>query len=138
MQSNDLTLNMRDVRDDPDRPYAAHTGGRNSYAAGLSIMGMRDARPGDFGPYPLQPPAVDALCALAAQIADFYAIPIDADHIMTHAEAALVDGYFGTADDQRWDIARLTPSPQPLTVQDALETGARLRDAIQRASNRSA
>ncbi len=130
VQTNDLRANMRDVRANPAFPYAAHTAARNSYAAGLSVMGMKDARPDDFGPFPLMPQALDAMCALAAQLAEFYRIPIDADHVMTHAEAALIDGYYGTAEEERWDIARLRPSPQPLTPKDALEAGEELRRRI--------
>jgi hypothetical protein len=49
---------------------------------------------------------------------------------MTHAEAALLDGYFGTAEEERWDIARLAPSAAPLTPRDAIETGDELRRRI--------
>jgi len=51
---------------------------------------------------------------------------------MTHAEAALHDGYFGTEPEQRWDIARLKPEPRPLVEQDALDTGEELRARIRR------
>ena len=121
---------MRDVRENPDLPYAAHTAGRNSYAAGLSIMAMKDAHPHDFGSYPMRPEAIDTMCALAAKLAAFYTIPVDANHIMTHAEAAMIDGYFGTAPEERWDIARLAPSAQLLLPHDALVTGEALRRRI--------
>jgi N-acetylmuramoyl-L-alanine amidase len=132
VQTNDLRANMRDVREAPDLPYAAHTAGRNSYAAGISVMGMQDARPDDFGPYPLVDAAVEALCRVAGSIAAFYDIPVDAGHVLTHAEAALIDGYFGTAAQERWDIARLAPSPQPLAPDDARRTGEELRRRIGR------
>lgn len=137
VETLDLRANMRDVREAPDQPYAAHTAGRNSFAAGLSISAMRDARPEDFGPFPLVRPAIDALCAVAAALASAYRIPIDAEHVMTHAEAALVDGYFGTGENERWDIARLEPRPQPLTARDASETGERLRAWIRTSAGRS-
>ena len=130
IEAHDLRANMRDVRENVDAPYAAHTAGRNAYAAGLSIMAMSGARPDDFGPYPLTAEAIDALCRVAAALASFYAIPIDAGHIMTHAEAAVLDGYFGVAEEERWDIARLTPSALPLTARDAMETGDELRRRI--------
>ena len=109
---------------------AQHTYQRNANAAGLSIMAMRDARPHDFGAFPLVQSAVDALCTVAAAIAHAYAIPIDASRILTHAEAAIVDGYFGEGDEQRWDIARLHPSPEPLTEREAQATGDYLRALI--------
>jgi hypothetical protein len=51
---------------------------------------------------------------------------------MTHAEAAVLDNYFGTAENQRWDGARLTPSDAPLTPEEAKKTGDELRARIGR------
>jgi hypothetical protein len=137
VETNDLRANMRDVYAQPDLPYAAHTFRRNSFAAGVAIMGMHDARPDDFGSYPLTPPLVDALCLVAARIAHRYGIAVDAEHVLTHAEAALADGYFGTDPiEDRWDIARLVPSASPLTENDAIVTGEELRGKI-RAFSRS-
>lgn len=118
---------MRDVRLNPEQPYAAHTRGRNSHAVGISIMAMQGSTPSDFGGYPLTEPLVDALCQLAAKLARFYGVPLDAAHVMSHAEAALIDGYFGTAQDQRWDIARLRPDSSTLQPQEAVTTGDELR-----------
>jgi hypothetical protein len=132
VETNDLRANMHDVRQSTD-PYAAHTAGRNSYTAGIAVMAMRDAQPDDFGEFPLTPQTVDALCAVAATIADAFDIPLDAAHVMTHAEAAIVDGYFGaSSDDERWDIARLAPSPLPLTEEEARRTGEELRARCRR------
>jgi len=128
VRTHDLRENMRDIREDPSAPYAAHTFGRNSYAAGLAIAGMRGANPHDFGPYPLRDDAVDALCRTIAKLAARYAIPIEPDRVMTHAEAALADGYFGLDPiEQRWDLARLQPDPRPLDTHEARVTGDILR-----------
>ncbi len=129
-QTSDLRLNMRDVRSDPDQPYTAHTRGRNSYAAGLSVMCMRDAQPSDFGAYPLTKNLIDALAYVAARLAGYYGIPVEANGIMTHAEAAVLDGYFGTAPEQRWDIARLAPFEVALREADAATVGDELRRRI--------
>lgn len=126
--THDLRDNMRDVRGDPDGPYAAHTRGRNSWSIGLAIAAMRDATPGDFGAFPLTEPQLDALCRVAARLAAFYRIPPAA--IRTHAEAALEDGYFGAAEEQRWDIARLRPAPEPLVAGEARAVGDLLRARI--------
>ncbi|GAC1505890.1 MAG: hypothetical protein NVS1B14_11330 [Vulcanimicrobiaceae bacterium] len=130
VNTHDIGENMRDVRGEPERPYAAHTRGRNSHAIGLSIMGMEGATPQDFGRFPLTPARIDALCLVAARVAKFYGVRIDAEHIMTHAEAGLLEGYFGTEPQQRWDIARLMPRPEPLSPQDALDAGNELRRRI--------
>ncbi len=126
-QTHDLRANMREVSGDG---YAAHTFGRNSFAAGIAIMGMRDATPGDFGDYPLTVALIDGLARVGGAIVRAYAIPLDATHVLTHAEAAITDGYFGTATEERWDIARLTPNPTPLTRDDATRTGNILRSQI--------
>ena len=125
--THDLGANMRDVRVG-DAPYAAHTSGRNSWSIGLAVCGMAGATPADFGRFPLTDAQIDGLCRVAGVLATFYAIPLAA--IRTHAEAALEDGYFGAAAEQRWDIARLEPSPAALEPEDALAAGAFLRARI--------
>jgi len=127
VNTHDVTENMRNVYDAPDDPYAAHTRGRNSYALGISIMAMEGAKPENFGKYPLTEPLIDALCKVGAYLAQYYGVPVDADHIMSHAEAAVLDGYFGTAENERWDIARLRAEPRPVVPQDAIDVGEELR-----------
>jgi hypothetical protein len=129
VQSNDVLANARDVRE-PGPPYAAHTSGRNSYAIGVAVCGMRDATPHDFGAYPLREDLLDLTCAAAARLCAAYAIPIDEAHVRTHAEAAVEDGYFGCGDDERWDVARLVPSGASLDARDAAVVGAVLRARI--------
>ncbi len=129
-ETHDLAANMREVTA-PDEPYAAHTYRRNSRSAGIAIMGMRDASPADFGPFPITPDLIDTLCAVAARIAASYAIPVDGEHVRTHAEAAILDGYFGIhADDERWDIALLQPQARALEPADAIQTAGVLRKRI--------
>lgn len=127
VNTHDPRANMRDVYAEPEPAYAQHTRGRNSFAVGISIMSMEGSKPADFGPYPLTEPLIDALCYVGAKIAAFYHIPIDADHVMSHAEAAKIEGYFGTADNERWDIARLSAAPRPLVEEDAVTVGDELR-----------
>lgn len=128
-QTHDLRENMRDVQRDAAAPYAPHTRGRNSWAIGLAIAAMHEATPHDFGPYPITEPQLAALCEVAARLAAFYRIPAGA--IRTHAEAALEDGYFGAGPDQRWDIARLRPAPEPLRPAEATQTGDWFRARIE-------
>jgi hypothetical protein len=127
--THDLRENMRDVARDPDLPYAPHTRGRNAWAIGVSIAAMQDATPSDFGPCPLTEEQLGAMCEVAARLAAFYHIPVEA--IRTHAEAALEDGYFGAGgEEQRWDIARLRASDEPLVPRDATTTGDWFRSRI--------
>ncbi|MDQ2909181.1 MAG: hypothetical protein M3R44_07520 [Candidatus Eremiobacteraeota bacterium] len=132
VNTHDVRENMRDVAAQPPQPYAAHTRGRNTFALGVSIMAMENATPADFGRFPLTEPLLDGLCRVTAQLASTYDVPIDAEHIMSHAEAALHDGYFGTAPDERWDIARLRPDNRPLLRRDAIDVGDELRERMRR------
>lgn len=132
VNTHDVRENMRNVYDAPDEPYAAHTRGRNSYALGISIMAMESSRPEDFGRYPLTEELIDALCSVGAKLASFYNVPIDAEHIMSHAEAALHDGYFGTRPEERWDIARLQAEARALVPQDGVDVGEELRSRMRR------
>ena len=127
VNTHDVRENMRNVYDAPDDPYAAHTRGRNSFALGISIMAMEQSRPDDFGRYPLTEPLIDGLCVVGAKLAKFYGVEIDSDRVMSHAEAALHDGYFGTRPEERWDIARLRAEPRALVPQDAIDVGEELR-----------
>jgi hypothetical protein len=133
VNTHDVRENMRNAYDAPELPYAQHTRKRNSFALGISIMAMEGATPQDFGEYPLTEALVDGLCLVGGRLAAFYDVPIDADHVMSHAEAALRDGYFGTAEDQRWDIARLNASPQMLEPGEAIDVGEELRERMRRA-----
>jgi len=136
VNTHDVRENMRNVYEEPDLPYAAHTRSRNSFALGISIMAMEGATPADFGAYPLTEALIEGLCIVGARLAAFYDVPIDADHIVSHAECGVREGYFGTEPEQRWDIARLAASEKPLVEQDALDVGeelrARMRAALQR------
>lgn len=134
--THDVRTNMRDVYAS-DAPYAQHTRRRNSFAVGISAMAMQDATPYDFGLYPLTERLVDGLSELAAKLCAFYAIPVRADRVMTHAEAALHDGYFGTAPDERWDLARFEARPEALRPSDALASGEKLRERIRRYAEQS-
>lgn len=127
-QTHDVGENMRQLT--PDMDYAAHTRSRNSFAIGVSALSMLNATPHDFGPQPLTDELVDALCAMCAFLALRYGIVIDADHVMTHAEAAIIDGYFGLLPEERWDLARLRPAPEAVTPAEAQATGEALRQKI--------
>jgi hypothetical protein len=131
--THDLRQNMCDVRRG-DGAYAAHTAGRNSYAIGVAICGMARATPSDFGAYPLRDDQIDLACATVAELCRAYRIGIDAGRVRTHAEAALEDGYFGDGPDERWDIARLAPAPEPLHPREAVATGDLLRARIRAAA----
>ena len=131
--THDLRHNMRDVRSLTGEPYAEHTAGRNSYAIGIAVCGMRAAGPSDFGAFPLRGDALALFVRTVANVCRFYDIAVDAKHVRTHAEAAVDDGYFGCGEDERWDIARLQAAPGPLAPSDAARAAAELRSRIRAA-----
>jgi hypothetical protein len=125
---------------EPPQPgYAAHTYQRNGHAIGLAVAAMDGATTSDFGPHPVQGHELEVLCAAAAACALKYGIDVAGQTesgeptVMTHAEAAIVDGYYcghTTDPDCRWDLARLQPSPDSLTIEEAHETADVLRARI--------
>lgn len=133
VQTRDPAENLRNVYDEPETPYGAHVYRRNSYALGISLMAMKDATPADFGLYPVTDPLIEALCTVASRVAATYGIQITRQTVLTHAEAAVEDGYFGAGEEERWDIARLQPSQKPLTPDEAGSCGDELRSRIERA-----
>lgn len=90
--------------------YCASVRGRNSGGAGVSIAAMDGASPTSFGAAPIDAVRVEFLCAATGALCAKYGIAARvAEACYTHAEAALWDGYFGTGDDERWDLAVLEP-----------------------------
>jgi hypothetical protein len=127
--THDLRANMRDVRVAAPGAYAAHTQGRNSFAAGIAVCAMQGATPHDFGCFPLTAGQIEAMCVVAAALVRFYGIAVS--NVRTHAEAALDDGYFGASGDAvRWDIARFEPAAGGLRATEATTAGDRLRSRI--------
>jgi hypothetical protein len=111
-------------------PMAEHTWHRNSWALGIAIGGMDGATTHNFGQDPVQLHELQYLCAGAAALALKYDVQADDDlgggehTIMTHAEAALQDAYFG----ERWDLAMFEPGL--LTPDGARYHGNLLRSRI--------
>jgi len=112
--------------------YAAHTYLRNSFAVGICVAAMLNATPSNFGDFPVQIHQLEMLCAAGAAICAKYDIDsTDPSLVMTHAEAAIADGYYVTdqpADGiTRWDLARFADSNDPLTKAEAIASGGQLR-----------
>ena len=128
VETHPVAANARDLRaalqtGAAGESYAAHVAGRNSFAIGVAVCGMRDATPYDFGAFPLRDDMLELACALAAKLCARYDIPVDAEHVRTHAEAAVDDGYFGDGEGRRWDVARFAAEARPLAAEDARVAG---------------
>jgi len=125
--THDPLDNAIDIPEDGSKPYAAHTLGRNSHGFGLAITGMEGATSSDFGPEGLQYHQLEFLEAAAAAVCLKYGIQAgDRRAVYTHAEAAIVDGYYG----ERWDLAIVDPAPSFPPPQVAQATGNALRARI--------
>jgi len=115
-------------------PYAAHTYHRNSHGFGLAVTGMVGATTDNFGAEGVQNHQLEVLFAAAGAVCEKYKIDAVGKtkgeyNVMTHAEAAILDGYFpGDGDpDSRWDLARLAASDAPLTKVEAIAIGTSIR-----------
>ncbi len=117
---------------------APHTYHRNSHAVGIALAGMENATPDNFGPEAVTHAGIDTLLAMAAAVALKYDIDVegmtsrhDASYapvvercVFTHAEAAVVDGYYpgmGQADC-RWDLASLIALPPGVALSESYAT----------------
>jgi len=80
----------------------SHTWHRNTGAIGIAL-----------GKFPPTPQQIDAAGKLVAKLAQGLNIPIDRWNVLTHCEAALIDGYGPYSGDAetRWDLWYLRDSP---------------------------
>ncbi|WP_299447811.1 N-acetylmuramoyl-L-alanine amidase [uncultured Phascolarctobacterium sp.] len=93
----------------------AHTWRRNTGSAGLALCCALGAQCGADG-VPVYPQGfaptweqIDRLAMMVAILCIVLEIPLDAEHVLTHCEAAMQDGYgIGSGDsDLRWDLSYL-------------------------------
>ena len=107
----------------------AHTWHRNTYAVGITLdcglgamcwQAELDEATGIqlpphiiFGPYPPTQAQIETLAQVIAVITKEVGLPIDEGHVLTHAEAAQLDGYGpGSGDPEtRWDLWYLPDLP---------------------------
>ena len=96
----------------------SHTWQRNTSAIGIALCCAQGALPHsgtdtEFGSYPPTSQQIDAAGKLVAQLAQGLNLPIDRWTVLTHCEAALIDGYgpFSGDAETRWDLWYLRDSP---------------------------
>ena len=94
----------------------AHTWHRNTGAIGIALCCCVDATINCDGTFSLgsEPPTdlqIEKAAQVIALLADVLALPIDAEHVLTHAEVGDLDGYgpakIGTEDFEKWDLWQL-------------------------------
>lgn len=101
--------------------YLQHTYRRNSYSVGVSLMCCAEAvanngYDADFGPEPVTASQIESMAQVVAVLSSEFNLNLsNPDDIMTHYEAACLDGYgvpYGTYvngvyqgdSDSRWDL----------------------------------
>ena len=96
----------------------SHTWHRNSGSIGIALCCAYGALPHngidtEFGSYPPTAQQIDAAGKLVARLTLGLGLPIDADTVMTHCEAALLDDYGPYSGDveTRWDLWYVRDSP---------------------------
>lgn len=82
----------------------AHTWRRNSGAIGISLACCAGATPKDLGDEPPTDMQIECLAQVLAVLCTCMNIPLDGANVMTHAEAANLDGYGPDTTWERWDL----------------------------------
>jgi N-acetyl-anhydromuramyl-L-alanine amidase AmpD len=94
-----------------DGKYAAHCGGGNTGAIGISMCGMYGFKSAsDVGKYPLTAKQVERTCKLVAELAKKYNIVINPQTVMTHYEFGVK--HPKTTSAGKIDIIYLPPFPK--------------------------
>lgn len=81
-----------------------HTWRRNTGAVGVALDCCYDASPCGLGDYPPTPAQIETMARVIAVLCAVLSLPVDAAHVMTHAEAADLDGYGPATTCERWDL----------------------------------
>jgi hypothetical protein len=120
-----LVRGDRSIRDNvstADDTYAAHTRGCNTGSIGVACAAMQGAiqQPFFAGDYPLTREQYDALALVAADLCEFYAIPVEPTTVLNHGE---VEATLHIPQHQKWDICVLPWNP-------SMVAGAFMRNQI--------
>ena len=92
-----------------DGKYAAHTGGGNTNAIGVSMCAMAGFKSSsDCGKYPIKPKQLEACFKLCAELCKKYNIPVE--NVWTHYEFGI--NHPDTSSQGKIDIIYLPPYPQ--------------------------
>lgn len=102
----------------------SHTWHRNSGAVGIVLACGAFATVNDLGSEPPTDEQLESMSVVIAAMAVVLNIPIDVDHVMTHAEAADLDGYGPATTCERWDLAILKNGDKWMSGGDMLRSRA--------------
>jgi hypothetical protein len=89
----------------------SHTWHRNTGAIGITLACAYNASsPENMGDYPPTPQQIETMAQVVAILCGILDIPITKENVMTHAEAADLDGYGPETTVERWDLWKLVDS----------------------------
>lgn len=89
----------------------SHTWKRNTGAIGITLACALDASsPERMGNYPPTPQQIESMAQTIAILSGILDIAITKENVMTHAEAADLDGYGPATTVERWDLWKLKDS----------------------------
>jgi hypothetical protein len=106
------------------KKYAAHTFRCNTDSIGLSLACLAGAQPGKHGRYPMTETQFYAMCRKAAELCQYYRIPVTPKTVLWHAE---VSKNLGIAQKGKWDATELSFNPN---IRGAGACGDFLRTAV--------
>lgn len=94
-------INTRPITEVPEATWHRNTG-----SIAIALCACYAGKPDDLGDYPPTDAQIETLSQMTAAIAEVFENPIDAEHFMTHGEAADIDGYglYSGERDCRWDL----------------------------------
>lgn len=88
----------------------AHTWHENTGDVAVAMLCAYAATTVGFGPEPPTNEQVETMARVVAVLCQGLGLPIDKEHVMTHAEIADVDGYGPATTCERWDLWMLKAS----------------------------
>lgn len=89
----------------------SHTWKRNTGAIGITLAcAFGASSPERMGDYPPTAQQIESMAQVIAILSGILDIPITKDFVMTHAEAADLDGYGPETTVERWDLWKLKDS----------------------------
>ena len=83
----------------------AHTWHANTGSVGIALACAYQATSNNLGPEPPTNQQISALAQVVRTLCDGLGIPVDFEHVRTHAEQADMDGYGPASTYERWDLA---------------------------------
>lgn len=82
----------------------AHTWHRNTGSIGIALACCAGATTNDLGEEPPTNAQIEAMAQVVAVLCEEFDLSIDNETVMTHAEAANLDGYGPETTCERWDL----------------------------------